>query len=202
MKIGVFGGTFNPIHNAHIKLATIFRVRLELDLCLIVPAAVSPFKIEDESVKSSSSLDRLTMTKLATEGIDNVEVEEYEINSTEISYTYKTLDYISKKYATNSVYFLIGTDQAVKFNHWKNWDYIGDNYTACIALRPEHNSQSVHIEVENIWRNAKYKPIWLNAPIINISSTMLRERVKSSNPIFEFVNSKVEAYIKDNKLYL
>lgn len=201
MKIGLYGGTFNPIHNAHLKMAQIFIEQANLDKCYLIPSFISPFKINDDSALSISNLDRLNMIHLAIKGLGKIEILDYEINRSEISFTIDTISYLKKLFPNDEFFLLIGADQAVAFNRWKDWEKIAEYVKICIVDRPDVDSSEMRNEIARIFENCGNKPMFLNSPIINITSTLVRERIKLDEGIAELVPKAVASYIYDNNLY-
>jgi nicotinate-nucleotide adenylyltransferase len=118
-KVGIFGGTFDPIHHGHLITAQSVREIRNLDKIIFIPSFISPHKSD---VISVSPEHRLKMLKLAVEGVDFFEVSDYEINREGISYTIDTLKEFKKKY--DELEFIIGYDNIFKFHSWKEPDQI------------------------------------------------------------------------------
>lgn len=115
IKIGIFGGTFDPVHNEHVKVAKIAIEKLELDKLIIMPTFIPPHKtrtVTDGRI-------RLEMLRSCFSGIEKIEVSDYEITKGGTSYTYQTVEYFKKKYQCE-LYFLVGTDMLTNFKTWKN----------------------------------------------------------------------------------
>ena len=133
-KIGLFGGSFNPVHLEHINIAKNAIKELNLDRLIIMPTFIPPHK---DTVLASPE-DRLNMLKLAFNNIDKVEVSDYEINKKGTSFTYLTVEYLKEKYDCE-LYFIMGEDLIATFDSWKSPDKIvekaqivalsRDNYT-------------------------------------------------------------------------
>ena len=117
MKIGVFGGTFNPIHNGHISLLHKMKQEMELDKVLLVPTFMPPHKSGDEVV---SALHRLEMCRLAVQELDWVQVSDIEVMRGGTSYTVDTLRAISKTHPNDELFLLMGSDMFFSFEQWKS----------------------------------------------------------------------------------
>jgi len=198
-KIGVFGGTFNPVHKQHIFVAEQFVKKLSPDKCLFVPAHISPFKVEEKSEEVADDNKRLKMLQLALERKEKLEIETYEIEKKGISYTYETLEYLRQKYENSKLYLLIGADQAESFKKWKNWARILKLSTLCIVERPNYE-----IKIERLLADAPKgtkQPIILNIKTDPISSTEIREKFQKGNTISGAVPQKVRKYINEKNLY-
>ncbi len=199
-RIGIFGGTFNPVHIAHLILAEHFAEQLVLDKCIFVPAAISPFKDEEEE-QDHSAIHRLEMLRLATEDNPSFEIDTYEIDKGGISYTYETLKYFSEKYINEDIYLLIGGDHAPVFTKWSNWQEILKIANLVITGRPESDSDQFRIQIDQILTAGHKHPIWLDAPLMEISATEIRERFQKDKSIKYLTPPQVEKYISDKNLY-
>ncbi len=198
-KIGVFGGTFNPVHKQHLYVAEQFVEKMSLDKCLFVPAHISPFKVGEKSEQIADDKKRIKMLQLALEQKDKFEIETYEIEKKGISYTYETLEYLRQKYQNPELYLLIGADQAESFKEWKNWERILKLSTLCIVERPNYN-----INIEQIVADAPNgitQPIKLDIKTDPISSTKIREKVQKGRTISDAVPPKVRKYINEKNIY-
>ncbi len=200
-KIGLFGGTFDPPHLAHLIIAQIFVDKFDLDKCFFVLANVSPFK-NKKDVYKTSNIHRLNMLKLSLKHNNKFIPELFEINRSGVSYTIDTINHFRIQYPRSELFLLIGTDQALKFRKWKNWGMILDIVNVCVADRFKHPTKR---QLETISKNLSHngrQPLWLGNPIIDISSSIIRERIKKRESIKYFVTNDVEVYIKKNNLYL
>ena len=185
MKIGVFGGTFDPVHNGHINAFAETYIGLELDLVIIVPTFISPLKKQ----ACSSDSHRLNMLKLAVENYDFAEIDTFEIDQQEVTYTFDTLKYLREKYPDDDLYFIIGTDHFISFDKWKNSDKLHELAKFTVLDRND--------ELYNI------KPpfIKLNTNIVEVSSTLIRERLKTNTEVRHLMPEEVYGYIKEQRLY-
>ncbi len=199
MKIGIYGGSFDPIHNAHIEMAKSFVASCKLDKCIFIPNATSPFKIGESHV---SARNRYNMVKLATKENVKYEVSDFEIqNESEISYTYKTVAYLKKIHPNDSLYLLIGADNALSFTRWKNWQEILNNVQLCIVDRPGVLNLKDKEEIKKALSNKSKEPHWVSASLMEISSTIIRSKVSKGFNINHLVPKKVADYIKAYNLY-
>jgi len=195
-KIGIFGGSFNPVHIGHLIIAQHFVEELNLDYCYFVPNYISPFKIGDNEIIPSHT--RLEMLRLATEDNPKFIIDTFEINKADISYTYQTILYFKNKFPSAQLFLLVGSDQAEKFTSWKNWETILDNANLAVAKRkpevfdpPQYNFPSEYSK----------KVIHLSNPIIEISSSSIRNYLKSGRAIRYLVPEKIFNFIISNKLF-
>ncbi len=189
MKIGIFGGTFNPIHVGHLELAQECWHKLTLDKVVFVPAHIPPHKDVEGDCPSS---DRLNMVRLALEGDSRFEISTYEIDKKEVSYSIDTIKHFKEKYGTGTeLYFLIGSDWIKELSTWKDIDKILEEVTFVAVNRPGFEGKT---EYKN-----KVKEIFI--PGIDVSSSDIRKRVKEKKPIDFLVPAKVVAYIRNKGLY-
>ncbi len=181
MKIGLFGGSFNPIHKGHMKIAKEAIKFLKLDKLIFIPCAKNPFKKDNDYVDGQ---DRINMINLVLE--DKMEVSSFEIDRKGISYTIDTVKYFRNKYRDDELFFIIGSDNLTKLSKWKDIDEIVKNVSISVFKRKED------INKTNI---KKYNCILINNKIYPESSTSFL------NGNFNYVDEKVLRYIGQHKLY-
>ena len=187
MRIGIYGGSFNPIHRAHVEIVKFILEKMNLDKIIIIPVGKASHRAD---IMLSGEL-RKKMCELAFEGEDKIVVSDIEIKSKKTSYTVDTLKKIISYYGGhNEFYEIIGEDSAYNFSKWKNYKKILE-LSKVIVFRREGYVGGV--EDRNI--------IYLDTPLYNISSTMIRERIKNGENISELVPERVAEFIKENKLY-
>ncbi|MEJ2494527.1 MAG: nicotinate-nucleotide adenylyltransferase [Ignavibacteriaceae bacterium] len=188
-KVGIFGGTFDPIHNGHLITTQSVRELRNLDKIIFVPSFVSPHK---PNIKSASPKHRLNMIKLAIEGIDFFDYSDYEIDKGGISYTVDTLQEFKKRY--DELEFIIGYDNIFTFHTWKNPDEILELAKIIVLKRKSSIPRSF---IDKFVKAATF----VQTRGIEISATDIRERVKKGMPINFLVPEKVKEYIYKNNLY-
>jgi nicotinate-nucleotide adenylyltransferase len=202
MKIGIIGGSYNPPHIAHLIIADRFVEQMGLDYAYFVPAYRSPFKIADDAVDASTSQQRLDMLNLATETNRKFDVDTFELDRAEVSYTIDTVNYFRKKFGESAeLHLLVGGDQAAAFTKWKDWQEIIPLVQLCIARRPYTISPDVERAIAFHLSTDTRSPVWIEAPILAVSSTEVRERVQAGQSIRYLVPESVEQYIYHNNLY-
>ena len=189
MKIGLLGGTFNPIHIGHLILAQECWHRLSLDKVIFVPAFIPPHKgVED----GPSAADRLNMVRLALEGDDRFEISTHEIDKEGTSYSIDTIRYFRNKFGDGcEIFFLTGADSAEGLSMWKDVDDILRESTFVIATRPGWEENSPY--------EKRVKRVVI--PMIEVSSSGIRERIKNREPIDYLVPAQVVNYIRKKGLY-
>ena len=180
MKIGIFGGSFNPPHIMHKKIALDLINEKYLDKVIYVPTGNKYNKKDLIDVKY-----RIEMLRLMCDN-NCLEVSDYEIKNNLI-YTYQTLDYFKIKYSNDEIYFICGSDNIKQIYTWKNYEYILNNYKILVVLR--NNDKNIDIQKHN-------NIIVTNIRTDDLSSTSLRNNLDELN-----LDKKVYNYIKQEKLY-
>lgn len=189
MKIGLFGGSFNPIHNAHVALARTICEQARLDEVWFLVSPHNPLK------QSSDLLDeqqRLKMVELALQDEPKLKASDYEFHLPRPSYTWNTLQNLKADFPQHTFYIIIGGDNWIAFPQWRNHDDILREYN--IIIYPREDSD---INAADLPANVTL----VNTPKINITSTMLRNMIGSGRKIRTFINERVDDYITENNLY-
>jgi nicotinate-nucleotide adenylyltransferase len=184
MKIGVFGGTFDPVHTGHIISAVEVKHALKLDKLIFIPARRSPHKYTP-----TDQTDRLNMLKSAVAPFDFITVDTFELDNEAVSYTYNTVKYLNSKYDEDQLYFLIGTDQFQNFKKWYKYDALLEMIHFVVMRRSD---ESINIEAPFIE---------VLQPIIEISSSLIRTRIQNQEEYRHLLPENVYGYIKENNLY-
>ena len=189
-KVGIFGGTFDPIHLGHLITAQSVKEIRDLDKIIFIPAFISPHKTD---AKASSPEDRLNMIKLAVEGIPFFDFSDIEIKKGGISYSVDTLQELKKHYT--ELEFIIGYDNIFTFHTWKEPDEIFK--LAKVIVLKRKSSHPPQFEDKYY-----HQSVFVQTRGIEISATDIRERVKHGMPINFLVPSEVMKYIYKHKLYI
>ncbi len=189
MKIGIFGGTFDPIHHGHLITAQSVKEIRNLDKIIFIPAYISPHKLHE---KASSPEHRLNMLKLALDDIPFFEYSDYEIKKQDVSYTVDTLREFKKYY--EHIDLIIGYDNIFKFHTWKEPEEILKLANVVVLKRKSSNPIDY---VDKFVQAATF----VQTRGIEISATDLRQRVHNNLPIHYLVPKEVEEYIYKNNLY-
>ena len=188
-KVGIYGGTFDPIHLGHLITAQSVKEIRNLDKIIFVPAFLSPHKLD---IKASSSEHRIKMLKLAIEDIAFFDISDFEIKRKNISYTIDTLKELKKHY--DELELIVGYDNIFKFYTWKDPDKILKLAKLIVLTR----KSSYPPPNEDKYYN---QAIFIQTRGIEISATDIRERVKRGLPINYLVTKKVKDYIFKHNLY-
>jgi nicotinate-nucleotide adenylyltransferase len=186
--VGIFGGTFDPIHSGHLITALVIKELRNLEKIIFIPAYVSPHKVGHSH---SDSIHRLNMINLAIKDINGFESSDLEITNNNISYTIDTIHRLKELY--NNIELIIGYDNLLVFDKWKDPDEILKLATVVVLNRKSENK-----EEKNRFYN---KAFFVNTPVIEISSTEIRKRVKENLPVNFFIPEPVKEYIIKHKLY-
>ena len=189
MKIGLLGGTFDPIHIGHLVIANWIREDLGLEKVIFIPTGNPPHKL---NCKVTDIKDRLEMVRLAINDNSHFEISDIEIRNEKISYTVNTLREFSE--TGNEIYYIIGEDSLKELPKWKNPEEILKLSYIVTVRRPNVSKYKIK------FRNSK-KIIFFDSLEISISSTQIRERVKEGKSIKYLVHPAVEKYIKEKGLY-
>jgi nicotinate-nucleotide adenylyltransferase len=198
-RIGIMGGTFNPVHNGHIKLCRAVMSEMELDKTIFIPSFISPHK-KNESMPGAD--ERIRMLELALEAEKDMIIDDYEVRKGDISYSIDTIRYLKDKYAGSSLCWIIGADMLFYIEKW--YDYVNVlREIGFIAVKREGYAED---KMEKYISGLKSRfgadiTISRTEPI-NISSTMIREKIKNGLSIKGYVHKKVEQYIISNNLYI
>jgi nicotinate-nucleotide adenylyltransferase len=194
MKIGLFGGTFDPVHVGHLIIAETVSSDFLLDRVFFIPAAVPPHK---NGNRISPSDRRLEMLKLAIEDHTHFELSDVEIRRGGISYTVDTVRWFQESVSwQGAVFFLIiGSDSLYDIRNWKHPEKILSGIQVLVIERPG-------FEREKIGEKYLGHVQWVSVPQMQISSTEIRRRVRDKKSIRYWVPRKVEMYIHDKGMYL
>ena len=200
IKIGLFGGSFNPIHLGHLEAANIINKKLKLDKLFFIPNFISPHKINNQI---ASVKDRLEMINLAIKEFNNFKISEYEVNNKNISYSIDTINYYRLLYPTAELYFLTGSDIIRKLESWYKINEIFEKCTFVIFTRPEFESINDLIRVSALRNDHKISLLKnkINLKTNNISSSNVRLNVYNGKNIKKFVPYDVYKYIIDKNMY-
>ncbi len=196
-KVGIFGGTFSPVHNGHLMLAERAYSDLGLDEVLIIPTGVSHFK--DNSV--IDKLTRYEMTKIAVADNDHINVSRIEIDRPGNSYTYETLLALKEVNPDVSYYLIIGADSLMQLEDWYKPDVIMANAVIVVAARDDVGINELQVKADDLKDRFGADVRILTFPLIELSSTDIRRRVKEGLSIRYMVPDSVIKYIDENNLY-
>ena len=189
-KIGLFFGTFDPIHNGHLRIAKYITEEKLADKVWLVVTPENPVKVGS---KISSFNHRFNMAKIATEKYDNIIPSDLEVNLKKPNYTIDTLEYISNKLKDIEFSLIIGEDNYKIFDTWKDYKKIINKYKIFIYPRKGTLNENLHIINENT--------MYIGGPRIDLSSTNIRKIVSKKSDPKDLISNKVLEYVNSNKLY-
>ena len=185
-RIGLFGGTFDPVHLGHTIVAEWVQSKLGLDTVYFIPNYIHPFAKREDILNSAH---RLKMLELAISDYPDFKICRYEIEKNEISYSIDTIHYFQEQFPKSELYYLIGADNIDEFDLWKEANEIFKLATVVVFNRKGDNGNE----------SAKFK--YVDSPVIEISSSQIRNRLKTGLPYRSFIHPDVYNYIEKNKLY-
>jgi nicotinate-nucleotide adenylyltransferase len=193
MKIGIFGGTFNPPHIGHLIVAERIREEAKLDKVIFIPCSSPPHKQEKSYLSQIASPEhRFEMVKIAIRNNPFFEVSDIEIKRGGVSYTIDTINQLTKESQTDEFYLLIGADQFKEFHTWKEPYEIVKKAKLIVFNRPNYTIPDTEF--------SKFAE-FITVPNIEISASSIRERVRNGKSIKYLVPAEVEEYIYANGLY-
>ena len=190
MRIGVFGGTFDPPHVGHLLLASDAREALGLDRLIFVPAATQPFKVNTPPI--ASARDRLEMVRLAVADDANYTIDDTEIDRKGLSFTVDTLEQLSRKNPGAELFLLLGEDTLAGIDGWRNPGRIRELATLAVMRRSGSEGSPVTAIADGVTVLARR---------VDVSSTEIRERLRAGKSIKGFVPESVERFIEARGLY-
>lgn len=188
-RVGIFGGTFDPVHFGHLITAQAVKELRNLDKIIFIPANISPLK---EVLPSAAEKHRVKMLQLAIEGVPYFDWSDFEIKKEGVSYTIDTLCEMKKYYEV--IELIIGEDNFRTFHLWKSFEEILKLATLLVLRR----NIKINKETGN---HILETAVFLETPEIDISSTLIRDRIKKGLPINFLVPQKVLKYIYKLNLY-
>lgn len=189
MKIGIFGGSFNPPHNMHQDIANGLIKKGYIDKVIFVPTGNRYDKKELVEAKERYHMLQLICNK-------DEQVSDFEITNN-LVYTYQTLEHFKNLYINDEILFIVGADNLAELDTWKRYKYLLENYKFLVVKRKGEN-------VEKLLKRYNFNPniIITDIKMENISSTMIRNLLKNgSKEVYKYVNKRVIEYIMDKRLY-
>ncbi len=189
-RVGIFGGSFNPVHIGHTIIADYIRQISELDEVWMMLSPANPLKVGDEAPASDSH--RMAMLRMAAEGITGITACDFELALPRPSFTYITLRELSRQFADTDFTLIIGSDNWQKFNLWKNSQEILNNYPIIVYPRKGSEPDAATLP-ENV--------TVAMCPELEISSTFIRKKIKEGLDVSLFLPAGVYSYIAKNHLY-
>lgn len=197
-KIGIMGGTFNPVHNGHLLIAENARAQLSLDEVRFIPTGAPPHKM-DEDIESGEH--RLQMVALAIEDNPAFVADERELQKKRVSYSYLTLRELHDEFPEDALVFIMGGDSLRDFKTWYHPEIICQYATLAAAVREDCDREQL-LEYAQELKALFHADVRLIAtPNLSVSSSGLRKRVREKETIRYQVPEKVRVYIEEHHLY-
>jgi len=188
MNIGLYFGSFNPIHIGHLIIANHVLNETPINKIWFIVSPQNPFK---ESKTLLNEFDRLHLVRLATQDDNRIKCSDIEFNLPRPSYTSNTLAFLSEKYPEHQFSIIMGSDSYQNLDKWKNYETIINNYRVYVYKREGHE----------IKKTFDKEAVTLNAPIIQISASQIREHIRSAKSIRYLVPEIVREEIESRKFY-
>ncbi len=221
MRIGLFGGTFNPVHFGHLKVSLEIKDMYDLDKIIVIPSAIPPHK---KNLEMAEAAERLEMTELAFQNVLGFSVSDVELQRGGPSYTIDTIKSFIVDLSVKTKFFLVlGIDAFLEINTWKLFTELFDLISFIVMARPGKWSEPhaekwkcfgdylktnisddyIFLQAENKFVHQEKKTVYISdVDPVNISSTQIREFVRTGRSIQSLVPKKVEAFIINRGLYL
>ena len=187
MSIGVLGGTFDPPHIAHLRIAERSIDQFNLEKVIFIPSG-NPWQKKD----ATSYRHRYEMTKILIGDFNNLEISDIEKSEKNPSYTYETLNKLN--HPKEKLYFILGSDAAINIKTWKNYELLPNLTNFLIALRSEDN-------IDVLENNFPFNYEIISGDKLDLSSSLLREKLQSNLSNENDIPTEIISYIKKNSLY-
>lgn len=191
MRIGIYSGSFDPIHIGHAIIAEYLTKTGLIDKLWLMVSKLNPLKL---SSPPSSDAHRLKMAQIVAENTPNVEASDFELSLPSPSFSFKTLENLSKKFPDHEFILIIGADNWDVFDKWKNYKEILADYKIIIYPRP-----GINIETSSLPKNIVYLK---DAPTMSVSSTLIRDSIAKGFTSRWLIPEEVREYIRANHLYI
>ncbi|MBI3307175.1 MAG: nicotinate-nucleotide adenylyltransferase [Candidatus Omnitrophica bacterium] len=189
LKIGILGGTFDPIHFGHLSLARHAKDQFHLDKVLFIPALIPPHKLSRRDITPAPY--RYHMVELAIQNQPEFEISDLELNRPDISYTVDTLRDLEKTYPQSEFYLIVGADTLAEVPHWHESEEIMNKVKFLAAKREIEGETKIHSAYIH----------WINMPLFKISSSQIRRFISNGQSAAEWLPEAVGRYIQEMKLY-
>ena len=196
-SLGILGGTFDPIHIGHLRMAEAVFERKELEKIIFIPAYVPPHKLGQDF---APALDRYAMTELDVADNPHFMVSDMELRRSGVSYTIDTIRELHRLYPDNSLHFIIGADSVAQLHTWHNIEEMLELARFVAVWRPGYEDAMDEL-VKHLGEHAKERVLLLDTPVYDISSTEIRTRVRKGASLAGLVPGAVEKYIYEHGLY-
>ncbi|WP_195701214.1 nicotinate-nucleotide adenylyltransferase [Companilactobacillus futsaii] len=187
--VGILSGSFNPIHNGHLMIAQQVFEQLNLDKILFIPSKVPPHRGVSRYIPKVSVDDRINMIKYGIRDNPNFQLDMTDIELGGVSYTYETIKRLKERNPNTEYYLIVGYDIVESLSKWSHIDELVKEVHFVGVCRKGYE------------KKFQYPIMWVNTPVIEISSTVIRKRVRESKSLKYYVPDDVAWYIKDKGIY-
>ena len=196
-SLGILGGTFDPIHIGHLRMAEHVFQSMDLEKIIFIPAYVPPHKLGQDFAPAQ---DRYAMTKLAVADNPHFIVSDMELKRSGVSYTIDTIRQLHNLYPDKELHFIIGADSVAQLHTWHNIEEMLELTRFVAVWRPGYEDAMDEL-VRHLGEGAKQRVLLLDTPVYDISSTEIRTRIRQGASLAGFVPKAVENYIYEHGLY-
>jgi nicotinate-nucleotide adenylyltransferase len=198
MAIGLMGGTFNPIHIAHLIIAEWIKDEWNLDKIVFIPAGNPPHKSKNNLLKSNI---RYNLVDIATSSNSSFEISNFEIEKEEVSYTIDTISYFRNRYPDEKLFFIVGADTLFQLEYWKGFKELAKMVEFITYSRWGYNKLEIEDRINRLNKDYGFQIYYSNGPEIQISSSNIRDRLKEGLSIKYMVPDLVILDIQNKGLY-
>jgi nicotinate-nucleotide adenylyltransferase len=196
MRTGIFGGSFNPVHNGHMHLAETVKQELNLDRVFLVPSGISPHRSSSEY---ASGEERMEMLRIACRNADGIEPCGYELESDRVSYTVYTVRHFREMYPEDELFLLVGSDMLLCFDKWYEYREILKNTSLAVVSRKDGDIEQLNKKAEEL---SEYGHIFISgAAASEMSSSEIRKKIVKNSDLSCYLDENVVQYIRLKKLF-
>ena len=209
-SIGILGGTFDPIHNAHLRLAQEALQQLKLDEIRFIPVNIPPHR----EMPIATSSDRKHMIEIAIKSETKFKLDGRELNCEKTSYSINTLNSLRQEFTEDSLSLIVGQDAFNKIDSWKDWQELLNYAHIIVANRPNESTGGISKELKDwieknktnnkteIMDKTSGQIYFIDIPELDISSSMIRQNIKAQKSVKDLLPVTNQQYINKNNLYL
>lgn len=197
-RIGVLGGTFDPVHIGHVALGRAALMEAGLAKLIVMPAYIQPFK---QGKRVTDDEHRLAMAKLAFAEVPRTEVSTFEIDRMRVSYTYDTMTALQKEMPGKEIFFITGTDAFLALDSWYKGIDLLEHFSFIVSIRPGYREEELDHKIGEYRARYGTNVIKLASQMPDISATEIREKYQAGEPATGLVPETVERYITEHGLY-
>jgi len=199
-KIGILGGSFNPIHIGHILMCRYTYEQLDLEKVYLMPNEKPPHKKGDQSMLLADH--RLNMCKIVQKNNDFIETISVEIGNNKTNYTVETMEHLLENQFKNyEIYFIVGADSILQIETWREYEKLFQLINFVCIMRPSYNEETVENKISSLEQQYNITIERIEMPLIGLSSTNIRNRIMEKKSIKYMLDSDIIDYIHSNSLF-